>query len=102
MSKATKPAKTTRAQLERQIVELTAQLAHVYEFANQSIDKASQKHMMASGVLLQLSAVGGKEIINPVMIKDGLSDATIAAIKEDLKRSYDLAVMFRVTEPKAR
>jgi hypothetical protein len=98
MSKAIKVVKKTRAQLEREILELTAQLAHVYEFANQSIDKASQRHRMASGVLLQLSAVGGKNIIDPVMIKDGLSDDTIAAIKADLKRSYDLAIMFRMTD----
>lgn len=100
MSNATKPAKKTRAQLQRQVLELTAQLAHVYQFANTEIDRASTKHRMASGVLLQLTAIGGKEIINPVMIKDGLSDATIAAIRADLKRSYDLAVTFAVTEPK--
>lgn len=94
----TKPAKKTRQQLERQILELESQLAHVYAFAMTEIDRASTKHRMASGVLLQLSGVGGKDIINPVMIKDGLSDATIAAIKADLARSYDLAVMFK---PKA-
>jgi hypothetical protein len=96
----TKPAKKTRAQLERQVLELTAQLAHVYEFANKEIDKASADYRMASGVLLQLTGIGGKEIINPVMIKDGLSIDTINAIKADLKRSYDLAIMYRVTEPK--
>jgi hypothetical protein len=98
----TKPAKKTRAQLARQVLELTAQLAHVYQFANTEIHRASQKHMMASGVLLQLTAIGGKEIINPVMIKDGLSDETIAAIKADLKRSYDLAIMYAVTDKEAR
>lgn len=97
-----KPVKTTKAQLQRKILELTAQLAHVYEFANTEIHKASTDRMMASGVLLQLTAIGGKEIINPVMIKDGLSNETIAAIKADLKRSYDLAVMYAVTESKGK
>jgi hypothetical protein len=92
--------KQTKAQLiakqQRQILDLESQLAHRYHFAATSIDKAGTKHMMSSGVLLQLTANGGRELINPVMIKDGLSDETIAAIKADLKRSYDLAVMFKV------
>lgn len=102
MSKPTKPVKKTRAQLERQVLELESQLAHRYEFARLEIDRAGTAKMMASGVLLQLTAVGGKEIINPVMIKDGLSDETIAAIKADLTRSYDLAVMFKPTEQKGK
>ena len=53
---------------------------------------------MSSGVLLQFTGVGGKELVNPVMIRDGLSDATIAAIKADLQRSFDLSVAFK---PKA-
>jgi hypothetical protein len=91
--------KQTKAQLiakqQRQILDLESQLAHRYHFAAQAIDKADTKRMMGSGVLLQLTANGGRELINPVMIKDGLSDETIAAIKADLKRSYDLAVMFK-------
>lgn len=95
MNKTPKPVKRTRIQLEQQITDLTSQLAHVYHFADAAIHRASIKHMMGSGVVLQLTANGGKEIINPVMIKDGLSDETIAAIKADLLRSYDLAVMFK-------
>jgi len=98
MTKDAKPVKKTRAQLQRQILELESQLAHRYAFAAAELHKASTGARMASGVLLQLSAVGGKEIINPVMIKDGLSDATIAAIRADLKRSYDLAVMHKIPD----
>jgi hypothetical protein len=79
----------------RKILELESQLAHVYHFAHRGIDKASVKHRMGSGVLLQLSGLGGKEIILPVMIRDGLSDETIAAIKADLVRSYAGAVEFK-------
>ena len=85
----------TKADLLRRIVELEGQLSCMYHFASQGIDKAGKKHMMASGVLLQLHALGGKEIIPPVIIKDGLSDDTIKAIKADLKESYDLSVMFK-------
>jgi hypothetical protein len=93
--KTTKPVKPTRQQLERQILELESQLAHRYRFAELEIDKASTAKMMASGVLLQLTALGGREIINPVVIRDGLSPETIAAIKADLHRSYELTVMHK-------
>ena len=94
----TKPAKPTKADLNRKILELTAQLAHAYHFADATIGKAGTDCLMASGVLLQLTGIGGKEIIPPVMIKDGLSPETIAAIRKDLARSYALAVMYK---PKA-
>jgi hypothetical protein len=91
----TKPTKKTRQQLERQILELESQLAHRYAYAQSEIDKASTSRMMASGVLLQLTALGGREIINPVVIRDGLSPETIAAIKADLHRSYELTVLHK-------
>jgi len=93
--KTTKPVKKTRQQLERQILELESQLAHRYAYAQSEIDKASTAKMMASGVLLQLTALGGREIISPVVIRDGLSPETIAAIKADLHRSYELTVMHK-------
>jgi hypothetical protein len=60
----------TIAKQQRQILDLESQLAHRYHFAAGSIDKADTKRMMGSGVLLQLTAIGGRELINPVMIKD--------------------------------
>lgn len=40
-----------------------------------------------------LTALGGKEIIPAVMIRDGLSRATIKAIQDDLRRSFELATL---------
>lgn len=85
----------TRADLEREIMELKAQMAGTYHFAAATIDKAGDV-LMASGALLRINALGGREIIPPVLIKDGLSRATIEAIHADLSRSYDLATMFKV------
>lgn len=87
-----KRKKPTYADLERQATELRGQLAHAYKHAAQAIAKASTGHMMASGVLLQLHALGGRAIIDPVLIRDGLSLETIEALKKDLQRSFDLAV----------
>ena len=92
----TKKIKKTKAMLEREILELKAQMTCRYTIAHGEINKASIDRMIGSGVLLQLTALGGKEIISPVLIKDGLSDETIEAIKVDLKRSYDLSVIYRI------
>lgn len=95
-TKDTKSKAEIIAHQQRKILELEAQLSSAYHFANATIDKTSVNHLMASGVLLQLTGIGGKELIKPVMILDGLSLETIAAIKADLKRSYDLVTMFKV------
>lgn len=91
--------KKTKAQLERQVIELEAQLYHAYHFSNHYLPKAGQKFHMGSGVLLTLTALGGREIVPPVVIKDGLSDETIGAIRNDLIRSQKLAGMFIIKEP---
>lgn len=84
----------TKAELLRRNRELEAQLAHVYHFASATLDKAGDC-LKASGVLLQLHALGGREIIPPVVIRDGLSADTIAALRRDLVRSYESAVAFK-------
>lgn len=95
MTNTTKPKRKTRAELEREVLELKAQLAHTYHFAAREISKAGQNHLMGSGVLLQMTAIGGKEIVVPIMIRDGLSTQTIEAISADIQRSYDQAVAFK-------
>lgn len=92
MSKPKTPKKT-RARLEREILELHAQLAHAYHFADATLHKAG--NLMASGCVVQLTAVGGADLIHPVMIKDGLSPETIEALRKDIERSYARAVEFK-------
>lgn len=84
----------TRADLERQVRELKGQLASSYHFADANLHKAGEA-LMASGCVVQLHALGGRELIEPVVIRDGLSPETIAALRRDLARSYELATMFK-------
>lgn len=88
----------TRKELERENMELRAQLAHRYASACSEISKASTDHLTASAVILTLTALGGREIVTPIAIRDGLSKDTIAAIKADLIRSHEQAV---AVKPKA-
>lgn len=83
------------AELERKLNEALAGQAHVYHFASASIDNASTDHLLASGVIITLTVLGGREIFNPVLIRDGLSRETIAALKADFARSYGNAVSFK-------
>jgi hypothetical protein len=83
------------ATLKRKLMESDAQLAHVYHFVNASIDRANQKRLAGSGVLVRLHFLGGEEVCIPFVIKGGLSEATIAAIKQQCRESYDHAVEFK-------
>lgn len=87
---------TTKADLKRRVKELEAQLAHQYFFATIGLDKATIEKTFGSAVILELTFLGGTKVIEPVAIKDGLSDKTIAAIKADLKRSYERTVEFNL------
>lgn len=87
--------KPTRQELERKVRELEAQLVHRCHFASRTIDKAGIKSLTGSGVIISIVTLGGREIIEPVCIRDGLSDETIASLKADLSRSYEIAIMFK-------
>lgn len=88
----------TRADLQREIAELKAQLIHTYHFATADLHKASTDHMMASGVIVTLTAIGGRQIIHPVMIKDGLSHETVEALRRDMFRTFELLTEFKPKE----
>lgn len=94
MTKA-KVKKPSRAELERKLFEAEATLIHQYHFADSYLAAIKPGSFTGSGVVLQLSAIGGREIFKPVMIKDGLSPETIEAIRADLRRSYELMVEFK-------
>jgi len=83
------------AELERQLLEARAGQAHVYYTAEGSLDAAGMDRLKGSGVVLTLSGLGGAEICKPVLIRDGLSAETIAALKRDIARSFIEATAFK-------
>lgn len=92
---ANKPKKPTRADLERKVRELEAQLVHVYYFADKEISKAGTAHMMGGAVIVTLHGLGGRAITAPFAIRDGMSDETIAAIRRDIARSFEQATTLK-------
>lgn len=79
------------ATLERRLFEARAQYAATLGAAFDAMPKAADFH--ASGVIVQVTALGGKEVIPPVMVRDGLSQATVKALQDDICRSFALATM---------
>lgn len=84
-------------QLKQKIIELEAQLAFRIPAAMEALEKASERHMMASACILRITALGGREIVEPVAIRDGLSQESIIALQNDLKRSW---VITTIRKPK--
>lgn len=80
--------------LARQAYELGAQLPVALYSAHADIAKAGADKMMASGVIVSISALGGRELAGPFCIGDGLSAETVAAIRADIVRSLMLKTVY--------
>lgn len=94
--KIVKPKKRDRlkselADAQRQIVELRAQLVSTIATAFGAVPEAAD--CLGSAVILTITALGGREIVPPVAIRDGLSPETVAALRNDLRRSFELATL---------
>lgn len=79
-------------ELERKLREAEAAQVHHYHFASATVGKASMDYLKGSGVIITLTVLGGREIFDPVMIRNGLSNETIEGLKADFIRSYEYAI----------
>lgn len=95
MPKPAKPPRKTRQQLLTKVAELEAQLASTYHFASVQLDRAGSQVHQASAVIVRLTSLGGKEVTPPFAVLDGLSPATIDALRADILRSWHKATEFR-------
>lgn len=81
------------ADLERALSNARASLASACANAFDKMEEASVENFMGAGVVLCIRDPNGRDIIEPVMIRDGLSSSSIAALKDDLCRSFELATL---------
>lgn len=60
--------------------------------AHEDMLKTGSDRYMASGLIITITNINGtgETVVGPVMIKDGLSADTIAALRADIKATYDL------------
>lgn len=90
--KPEKKAKAQRiAELEEKLYESGTYHIYRHHFASKALDKLSTDKLMGSGIILSLTFIGGKKPFEPVMICNGLSKGTIAALKADIARSFEYA-----------
>lgn len=85
----------TRADLERENAELRAQMTSTYVFAAKDLTKTGTDTLMGSGVLVRLTALGGRDLVPPFVIRDGLHPDTIGALRADVVRSYEAALSIK-------
>ena len=83
--------KSTRPTLAAQLVAAKETIKmfeagglHTLRAAYHALLKTNKDSLMASGVIVTLTALGGREIVPPFMVADGLSDDTIAALRRDI------------------
>jgi hypothetical protein len=81
----------TRKELERRILELEAQGALTLKSSIKAIDKAGEP-LFASACIVHITALGGREILPPFAIYDGLSKATIDCFKTDLQKTLNRVI----------
>ena len=77
------------AELEKKLLVAEASQVHNHHFADMAIGKAA--NCMGSGVILTIKKLDGSNLVDPVMISNGLSDASVAALRADLVRSFQYA-----------
>lgn len=76
-------------ELENKLRSAEAYQVHKLHFASYALDKVSTDRMGGSGVIISITSLGGKPIVDPTVISDGLSPETIAALQADMRRSFE-------------
>ena len=89
-----KSKKKSRADLQREVKELKAQLAHTNHFAAEELKKLGPDRVMGGGIIVEMATLGGRVTVGPFCIRDGFSKETIDALIADLVRSYNQVVIF--------
>lgn len=92
--------------LEAQIVELqrklwlqTAQDVGLYSAAQQELHAMAKRDFTASGVIVQIQALSGKNFLSPVMIANGLGASTIEQLSRDIYESHSARLVNNSVKP---
>ena len=76
-------------ELENKLRGAEAYQVHKLHFASYALDKLSTDTMYGSGVIINITSLSGKQLVDPTVISDGLSPETIAALQADMRRSFE-------------
>lgn len=73
--------------LNNESVALHAQMFHAAFFAHSELTSMSKMNFTASAVIITITNLSGKVLMQPVAVRDGLSLDTVKALQADIKRS---------------
>ena len=82
-------------ELENKLRSAEAYQVHKLHFASYALDKISTDKMGGSGVIISITTLNGKPIVDPTVISGGLSPETIAALQADMRRSFEERTEFK-------
>lgn len=76
-------------ELENKLRSAEAYQVHKLHFASYALDRLSTDCMHGGGVIISITPLSGKPLVEPTVISDGLSPETIAALQADMRRSFE-------------
>ena len=76
-------------ELENKLRSAEAYQVHKLHFASYALDKISTDKLCGSGVIISITSLSGKPIVDPTVVSGGLSLETIAALQADMRRSFE-------------
>lgn len=90
MTEAKKPSKKDAelSRLRKELLQYRSMDLLALAAAHRELPKLGSDIYMGSGVIVTIRNLSGVEKVEPVMIKDGLSKETIAALMADVERTH--------------
>lgn len=91
MSKKVKISKDDQIRkLQQEILVLRSSDIGAYKQALHDIKTLNGGRYMASGLIITITDLSGKVVLNPVTVTDGLSTSTIDSLTADIRKSLNL------------
>lgn len=86
----------TIQQLEAEIKVLRASLLCHLKAAYHDLKNCGVNRYMASGLVITITNLEGKEVVEPFMCQDGLEESTISALQQQIKKTETLALISKI------
>lgn len=83
----------TRKELYNEIKVLKAGQLYTLKTASEELNKCGCDKYMASGLIVTITDLSGREVVKPFMCADGLETETIKALQIQIKKTKDLTLI---------
>lgn len=87
------------AELQRKLWLQNAQDIGMYSAAQSELHAMAKRDFTASGVIVQIQSLSGKNLLSPVMIANGLGGSTIEQLSRDIYESHAARMAINSVKP---